>query len=243
MDKKIETLLITHAKIEPEKECCGFIVLDNLKQLIIIPCENIYDYPKEGFKISPYKFLEVKKKYDIVCLYHSHPVGDAIFSQKDIDQSEELCIPICLYALETDNFNIFFPTTYSLPSLIGRDYIEHFQNCWKFVYDYYISIGLLNHCDFNFYLKRSSEYQYDSSVLDKFKNFFKKNNIQRISNNLAQTNDLLIFSAENASISHFGIMLDDNQFMHHQQGTLSSKRMLDDVFLKKIHSVYRIANK
>ena len=110
MDKKIETLLITHAKIEPEKECCGFIVLDNLKQLIIIPCENIYDYPKEGFKICPYKFLEVKKKYDIVCLYHSHPVGDAIFSQKDIDQSEELCIPICLYALETDNFNIFFPT-------------------------------------------------------------------------------------------------------------------------------------
>ena len=92
-------------------------------------------------------------------------------------------------------------------------------------------------------MRRLDQYEYHPSVLDKFKNFFKKNDIQRISKNLAQPDDLLVFSAQNKSVSHFAIMLDDDQFMQHQMGTLSSKRMLDDVFLKKIHSVYRIANK
>ncbi len=243
MDKKIETLLVTHAKIEPKKECCGFIVLDNLKQLLIIPCENIYEYPEKAFKICPYKFLEVKKKYNIVCLYHSHPVGQAIFSQKDINQAEELCIPICLYALEVNEFNIFFPKSYDVPDLIGRDYIDHFQNCWKLIYDYCVLNKLLCVQDFNFYLKRKSDYEYDSCVLRKFKNFFKKNNIKKVTDGTIKRNDVLIFSANNKTISHFGIMLENGEFLHHMNDCLSGKRMLDDVFLKKIHSVYRIANK
>ncbi len=56
MDKKIEKLLITHANIDNKKECCGFIVLDNLKQLIIIPCENTYEFPSTGFRICPHEF-------------------------------------------------------------------------------------------------------------------------------------------------------------------------------------------
>ena len=62
MDKKIEKLLITHANIDNKKECCGFIVLDNLKQLIIIPCENTYEFPSTGFRICPHEFLNIKKR-------------------------------------------------------------------------------------------------------------------------------------------------------------------------------------
>jgi len=84
MDKKIEKLLITHANINKDEECCGFIALNNIKQLIIIPCENIYEFPESGFKVCAHEFLKIKQKYEIVCLYHSHPVGPAKFSKKDL---------------------------------------------------------------------------------------------------------------------------------------------------------------
>ena len=103
MDKKIEKLLITHANIDNKKECCGFIVLDNLKQLIIIPCENTYEFPSTGFRICPHEFLNIKKRYEIVCMYHSHPIGPAEFSQKDLDQADELCSPICVYSIQENN--------------------------------------------------------------------------------------------------------------------------------------------
>jgi len=137
MDKKIEKLLVTHASVNKDEECCGFVVLDNIKQLIIIPCENIYSFPKTGFKICPHEFLRIKKKYEIVCLYHSHPASSCRFSKKDLDQAEELCLPLCVYSLQDKSFNIHFPESYSTKSFIGRDYVHHFQNCWKLVYDYY----------------------------------------------------------------------------------------------------------
>ena len=69
MDKKIEKLLITHANIDNKKECCGFIVLDNLKQLIIIHCENTYEFPSTGFRICPHEFLNIKKDMRLfVCI-------------------------------------------------------------------------------------------------------------------------------------------------------------------------------
>ena len=59
MDKKIEKLLITHANINKKQECCGFIVLDNIGEQVIIPCENIYESPETGFKICPHEFLKI----------------------------------------------------------------------------------------------------------------------------------------------------------------------------------------
>ena len=137
MDEKIERLLVTHANINTNEECCGFIVLDNVKQLIIIPCENIYDFPEDGFRVCPHEFLKIKQKYEIVCLYHSHPRGDSAFSKKDLDQAEELSLPICVYSLQDKSFNIHFPKSCPTRGFIGREYIHHFQNCWKLIYDYY----------------------------------------------------------------------------------------------------------
>ena len=111
MDKKIEKLLITHANLNKNEECCGFIVLDTFKKLLIIPCDNIYQFPRQGFKICPRQFLKIKQKHEIVCMYHSHPDGDHEFSQKDLEQSEELCLPICVYSLKTEEFNIHFPNS------------------------------------------------------------------------------------------------------------------------------------
>ena len=139
MDKKIEKLLITHANINKNEECCGFIVLDGIKQQVIVPCENIYEFPKIGFKICPREFLKIKRTYKIICLYHSHPVCGCEFSQKDLDQAEELCLPICVYSIQNKSFNIHFPESCKIKEFIGREYIDHFQNCWKLVYDYYNS--------------------------------------------------------------------------------------------------------
>ena len=242
MDKKIEKLLITHANINKDEECCGFIDLNNIKQLIIIPCENIYEFPESGFKISPREFLKIKQKYEIVCLYHSHPVGPAKFSKKDLDQSEELCLPICLYSIQDQDFNIYFPQSQEIRPFIGREYIHHFQNCWKLIYDYYDSKHKLFDRNFNFYLKQNRDNTFTEEVVSKITSFFKSNNIKKISKQHAEVNDLMIFQTELGNFSHFGIILENKEFMHHQQGFLSSRTLIDDIYLKKIHSVYRVGN-
>jgi len=242
MDKKIEKLLITHANINKEKECCGFIVLDNINEQIIVPCQNIYESPETGFKICPHEFLKIKKKYEIICLYHSHPVGEAKFSKKDLDQAEELCLPICVYSLETNSFNIHFPESYEIRDFIGRKYIHHFQNCWTLIYDYYNSKNKLIHKDFNFYLQQIEDHKFSEQTVLSITNFCKKNNFKKIHLNEAKPGDLMIFKADNKNFSHFGILLENNEFMHHQQAFLSSKSLLDDNYIKKIHSMYRIVD-
>ena len=241
MDKKIEKLLITHANINPEEECCGFIVLDKLKQLIIIPCENIYQFPQKGFKVCPHEFLKIKQKYEIVCMYHSHPIGPAKFSQKDLDQAAELCLPICVYSVQEQDFNIFFPEDQPIKPFIGREYIHHFQNCWKLIYDYYDSKKMLIDKNFNFYLRQHSNKMFSEEVVVRIKKFFKRNNINKIPINHAKIDDMMIFQTEKGRFSHFGILLESDQFIHHQEGFLSSKNMLNEESFKKIHSVYRVS--
>ena len=58
----------------------------------------------------------------------------------------------------------------------------------------------------------------------------------------AKSDDLMIFQAEDRKFSHFGILLENNEFIHHQEGFLSSKSLIDDNYFKKIHSVYRVSD-
>ena len=58
----------------------------------------------------------------------------------------------------------------------------------------------------------------------------------------AKSDDLMIFQAEDRKFSHFGILLENNEFMHHQEGFLSSKNLIDDNYSEKIHSVYRVGH-
>jgi len=242
MDKKIEKLLVTHASVNKDEECCGFVVLDNIKQLIIVPCENIYSFPKTGFKICPHEFLRIKKKYEIVCLYHSHPASSCRFSKKDLDQAEELCLPLCVYSLQDKSFNIHFPESYSTKSFIGRDYVHHFQNCWKLVYDYYNVNKKLIYKKFNFYLEQEGDFKFTDEAISRIVNFFKKNNIKKIPAEQGAPDDLVVFQANKNSFSHFGILQKNNEFIHHKEGFLSSRVIMDDFYIKKIHSVYRVFN-
>lgn len=242
MDKKIEKLLIAHANINKNEECCGFIVLDNVKQLIIIPCENIYDFPESGFKICPREFLKIKQKYEIVCLYHSHPHGDSIFSKKDLDQAEELCLPICVYSLQNESFNIHFPRGHPIKDFIGREYIYHFQNCWKLAYDYYDSNNKLIDRNFNFYLKQEENQNFANEAISKIVDFFKRNNFKKVQSVEAKVGDLIVFESSKKCFSHLGVLLENDQFIHHQEGFLSSSSLLNEDYIKKIHSIYRVSN-
>ena len=57
-----------------------------------------------------------------------------------------------------------------------------------------------------------------------------------------KTIDLIIFQKQSGVFSHFGVFLENDEFLHHQEGLLSSKNIMNDEFYKKVHSIYRIAN-
>ncbi len=63
-------------------EICGFIVTDEKNNLDFIKVENKHPLKNDYFIISPLDFLEIKKKYTIEYLFHSHD-NNCFFSEQD----------------------------------------------------------------------------------------------------------------------------------------------------------------
>ena len=58
MDKKIEKLLITHANINKDEECCGLIAKQG-NDTIFFPCKNYAEDKSNNFLISPDDWIEI----------------------------------------------------------------------------------------------------------------------------------------------------------------------------------------
>lgn len=83
-------------------ETCGFITeKDNL--ISFLPVENKHPDKERFFLISPDDYLKIKKDYNILYLFHSHPV-DASFSNFDLKYQKYHNINMLLYNIVTDLF-------------------------------------------------------------------------------------------------------------------------------------------
>jgi proteasome lid subunit RPN8/RPN11 len=78
----IKSQIKAHAISENPKECCGFIVLSNIYQ-IVLKCKNVSPKPEERFVISPEDYLRAQKAGKIQALYHSHTNDFFEFSEID----------------------------------------------------------------------------------------------------------------------------------------------------------------
>lgn len=84
--------IISHAKQEAPKECCGYLLgemqgEDN-RVLQVFPMQNTHLSPNEHFSFSPKEQLRVFRDFShlhIIGIYHSHPASKPIPSQEDRD--------------------------------------------------------------------------------------------------------------------------------------------------------------
>ena len=91
-----------YSKKNPTQESCGIIVKEN-NLLKFIACDNKSINPSCFFVIDSNIIID----YDVEYIFHSHTIGSANPSIKDIRVSDELCIPFLIYSLKDDDFYLY----------------------------------------------------------------------------------------------------------------------------------------
>jgi len=100
--------IINHCGSSPNAEQCGFVVVEN-GNLEIKPVINRSQNQKQEFNISAQDFLYIKKNFEIVAVYHSHPQGDEKPSEFDCKMSELVCYPFLVFSINTRRFALYTP--------------------------------------------------------------------------------------------------------------------------------------
>jgi proteasome lid subunit RPN8/RPN11 len=106
LNKIFDSLLLdqlkSYSRKNPTQESCGIIIKEN-NLLKFIECDNNSINPSSSFVIDSNIIID----YDVEYIFHSHIICSANPSIKDIDISNELCIPFLIYSLKDDDFYLY----------------------------------------------------------------------------------------------------------------------------------------
>jgi proteasome lid subunit RPN8/RPN11 len=90
----VRRAIVAHARRDAPRECCGFLIGHGGRILFSLAARNVDPRPKSGYQIDPAEHLAVRRvvrglvpAVDIIGVYHSHPVGPAVPSPRDIAES------------------------------------------------------------------------------------------------------------------------------------------------------------
>lgn len=117
-------------------ESCGVVVNDEYH-----PCKNIAQDPKNYFKISSKKMLNLMNKGKIQMVFHSHPNGPSYPSKSDMISQINSGHNFAIIPVEVKEKSAGMPIMWGpdvpRPPLLGRQLIPGIQDCYTIVRDYY----------------------------------------------------------------------------------------------------------
>jgi proteasome lid subunit RPN8/RPN11 len=238
MNAEIKAKVKEHALKDAPNEACGFICVNYLGQVTVLPCENLAKNKKGRFSIHPKMNAEAEKLGHIAAFYHSHasefldPAADK-FSIEDIDTSFESAIPALLYVHPHDTWHYSQPMTYKPAELLGRPFVWGVWDCYTLVKDYYkIHKGVqLGHYFPPDNANLSSDFGYEGHI--------SQENFREIPLEELQKDDVILLKIHSQFINHCLVYTGDNNFIHQPANKISSAGMLDDRYFKYISKVLR----
>lgn len=238
IDKKNKNFIIKESLKNPSEEICGFIVLKN-NNFICMPCENIAKNKKENFMISSLDYIKIKNYSDkILYIYHSHVNDNENFSQQDISCSENLCLPIIMYNLNTKTFKIHEPISIK-KEYIGRFYQHAKYDCFKLIEEFYKKEKFIEFkYDNNFYSKSLEEMDIKTEVYK----FYMNNNFEIIDNkNDIKLHDILLIDAfgENKP-KHFALYMGQDKILHQPMFGFSKIENYCNFYRRHTDSIFRL---
>jgi len=104
----IKDKIINHCCQNLKEEICGFVV-KNEDDFEIKPVDNKAINKEREFYIPAKEYLSIKRKNEIVAIYHSHPQGKATPSEYDKKTSENICLPFVIFSADHNNFFLYRP--------------------------------------------------------------------------------------------------------------------------------------
>lgn len=219
-----------HFEKEYPREGCGVIAIVKGKKRFF-PCTNVAeDY--EDFKISYKDYFEVKKKYDIIGIVHSHPDATNKESLSDIQHCNATGIPYYIFSYPAMELNILEPKKNFQP-LIGRAYEFGTADCFEAMRDW------LAEANINIPPRDAFE---DDWYKNTDHNYFSEENIKRWNHKKVDTpqeNDVLIFQIDADVPNHCGVYLGNDVMFHHAHNRLSCREPIVPMWKKYLVGIYR----
>ncbi len=237
MNTEIKAKVKEHALKDAPNEACGFVCVNFLGEVTVLPCENMARNKVGRFVIDPKKNLEAEKTGHIAAFYHSH-AGEFLdersnkLSIEDLDISYEAGIPALLYVHPHDQFHFSVPSTYVPAPLLGRPFVWGVWDCYTLVRDHFKLKGI----QMGSYMPPEnatthSDFGYEQKILNE--------NFREVPLEEIRPDDVILLKIKSDFINHCLVYLGGNDFVHQSLNKISSKGFLDDRYQKYIAKVMR----
>ena len=196
------------------REGCGVIVLDN-GQARWIPCSNVA-CQNDSFVLCPSEYAKILIKYKVLAVVHNHIEYTCLPSANDIKYCDELDVPFFIFSYPSMELYKLFPKDYD-ESLLGRPYVWGIYDCLSLVIEYYARFKQITLRSRPYYIDnwwRATNVNYMDPEHIRTWGFIKTNNPQK--------DDIAVLQMGATIPNHIGIVLENDQFLHHAYNRLST---------------------
>lgn len=225
----VNDLILTHAKQEYPKECCGVVVMKNRRKHYVA-CRNVAERPGEHFIIHPEDMVYAEEWGRVISIVHSHCKTPPEPSESDKVGIEQSGIPWIIVNPLTGEIKEHKPSGYKAP-LIGREFRHGVQDCYSIIQDYYSDLGIKLR-DFDrperWWLKGLDLYDIGFPLAG-----------FSVVNDGPKEHDILLMKVASPVINHGAIMLGNGHILHHLTDRLSSEDVYGGWFRKVTVKIIR----
>jgi proteasome lid subunit RPN8/RPN11 len=209
--------IVEHFNAEYPREGCGVIGIIKGKSRWF-PCKNVAE-DIYYFKIDSKDYIKASHKADIVAVVHSHPDASPKPSETDVKQCNGLNLDYYIISIPEIQLEHLKPNRVDQP-LIGREYEFGVNDCFSLVQSYYEKFDIKMH-RYPF-----EDYWWDKG-LDYFGDLWKEyEGWSEVTDGSILKHDLLFFNMQSSVPNHCGIYLENDLFLHHAHGRMSSRELL-----------------
>jgi proteasome lid subunit RPN8/RPN11 len=230
MREKTTEAILAHAASEFPNECCGLVVQKGRVERYI-PCKNITAVPTQQFELCPMDYVAAEELGTIIAIVHSHPGDGATTQPSELDmlQCDAHCVPWVIASWPEGDIRTIYPR--GERELEGRGFVLGHADCWSLIMDWHKrqSIELKNYSVERPWWESGEENLYlDNWYAEGFRQV-----------EISRPGDMILMQVSAPVVNHAGILLDDNQLLHHLYGQLSCKTPYDGYWRERTALIVR----
>lgn len=214
-----------HAMAEFPREACGLVV-ESQGRARYWPCDNLSS-ATSCFMLNPQDYAAAADAGEIVAVVHSHPQMPPTPSMIDVQACEASGLPWHIVSVPLGSWAYLEPQGYT-PELIGRQWVHAVTDCYTLVRDWYRIIASVYLSDY------ARQEQWWAKGDDLYAQHFASEGFIEIKLDQLRAGDALLMRVGSKVTNHAAIYLGDNVILHHAQGRLSCRDLLDESWRRRI---------